>query len=212
MDLGDYPLALSLFLKVLQQNDDNRDSPIFQNENLNESNTLNQLGNVYVHLGEPDKAVDAFERGIRIAPGNMAIRSNLGVLYRSLGKRDLARATMEEGLALCDWGEDAVTHAVLTSKITTDVRPHSNEIKRQTIELKSKVSTGKPPAALLNNLGLVELEDGNYGLALFLFEKAADFTSIDGREMKSADGDSIANTMKRNIERARDGLRLSAIP
>ena len=210
LDAGDYPLALSLLLKALQQNEANKDSILLKNETLDESNTLNQLGNVYLHLRQPDNAVDAFEKGVKISPGNMALRTNLGGLYRSLGKRDRARVTMEQGLALCDWGEDTVTYATLANKTAIDLQPDGTQITTKHI-LKGTSSPIKPPAALLNNLGLIELEDGNYQVALFLFERAAELCGADQGEMRSEDGDSALSTMKRNVEKAREALLQSAI-
>jgi len=72
------------------------------------------------------------------------------------------------------------------------------------------------PAALLNNLGLLELETGRYSEALSLFEEALSrhMSSIDvsnGSHAKaiSPDGSSVITVMNRNIHRAKSFLKRS---
>ena len=227
MDSGNYELALKLLLKALQVNDENKLFPLGA-DTLNESNTLNQLGNVYLHLQRLEEAVEVFERGIAIAPHNMALRANVGGLYRSLDRGDMARRAMEGGLDLCDWGDDGVAYKLLTGRSVGNTKD-GTESTGNIMEGSADVSGGTaaaaaagqsgimdpkspkpPPAALLNNLGLVELEEGNFKVALFLFEKAADIEeSIEAGEMKSPDGNSVAEIMRNNIRRAAEGLKNS---
>ena len=162
-------------------------------------------------MNQPENAVKIFEEGILMSPYNMALRTNVGSLYRTLLRPDKAREVMEKGLELCEWGDDYIAYTELTSKIVrknaveimetgdtlnkseekSEINPgikSGNKLEKsgKIKVIKSEIKSGQsPPAALLNNLGLVELEQGNFELALFLFEKAL---SVTGGSVSGASG------------------------
>ena len=97
----------------------------------------------------------------------------------------------------------------------------SNEKSNEKLNNKSLNNVGKkipnsltvPPAALLNNLGLLELDEKNYQIALFLFEKAASIemsaSATEHSEMKSSDGNQVSEIIRKNILRAEEGIKSS---
>jgi len=141
-------------------------------DDINIPFTYNQLGNVYRQIGQPNKAIDAFLKGLQVSPSTVQIHTNLGTLYRDIGQLDKAR-----------------------------------EVYMQGLELYSSGST--PPAALLNNLGLVEMDLGHYGEAVKLLEKAllilrgsSSTGDVEGKAI-ALDGDlSVEDIISTNIGRA----------
>ena len=272
MDENDYNLALKLILKALEINEINKLSQV-ENDQINVSNTLNQLGNIYTHLNRYEDALIAFENGLKISPNNMALRVNAGDLYRKLQKNEKAREIMEMGIDLCGWGDDGDEYYILKNKlyvgshkgdsssidnknnnINNDNNNYNNNdnnnnkydnnnndhINRVTpinedstiqniIKLQSEEKTKEksannsrrkvlnpsiiPPAALLNNLGLLELDEKNYQMALYLFEKAASIEmsarATEHSEMKGSDGDQVRDIILKNILRAKEGIENS---
>ena len=97
----------------------------------------------------------------------------------------------------------------------------SKEKSNEKLNNKSLNNVGKkipnsltvPPAALLNNLGLLELDEKNYQIALFLFEKAASIemsaSATEHSEMKSSDGNQVRDIIRKNILRAEEGIKSS---
>ncbi len=92
------------------------------------------------------------------------------------------------------------------------------DLARQTMRDGIEKSGDAVPAALLNNLGLLELETGRYSEALELFEQAlsrhllsSQLDTSNGSYAKaiSPDGSSVVNVMNRNIQRAKSFLTRS---
>jgi tetratricopeptide (TPR) repeat protein len=149
--------------------------PILLEDDIDPVSTLNQLGSVYWSLRDADKALDAFERGLRIAPQSIPLLTNLGNVYRERGDTLRAREMMRQGI----------------------------EYSGQSV-----------PPALLNNLGLLELNAGNFREALVLFERALaehvrEMQDMGGGEGNSvgADGGGAEAVIRGNIQRARGGLQ-----
>ena len=100
------------------------------------------------------------------------------------------------------------------------------DLARQTMREGIERSGDDVPAALLNNLGLLELETGRYSEALGLFEEALarhlvsssspsqqqqqrDTSNESYAKAISPDGNSVVTVMNRNIQRAKSFLTRS---
>ena len=121
-------------------------------DGVNEVFTLNQLGNAHLSLHNYQEATQAYQKGLTLAPDNLALRTNLGTLLRETGRSAEARKTMEEGLQSC---------------LSTQQREGEGEGKRE-----GESGSIPCPPALLNNLGLLEMDAGRFAEALRLFEDA----------------------------------------
>jgi Flp pilus assembly protein TadD len=62
------------------------------------TSAINNLGVLYVKMGQIADAVSAFRYGIRTAPDDDMLYLNLGRIYVQNGERDKARALMTEWL------------------------------------------------------------------------------------------------------------------
>ena len=109
-----------MILKALEINEINKLS-LVENEQINVSNILNQLGIIYNHFNRYEDALIAFENGLKISPDNMALRVNAGDLYRKLQKNDKAREIMEIGIELCDWGDDGNEYQILKKNLLVTI-------------------------------------------------------------------------------------------
>jgi tetratricopeptide (TPR) repeat protein len=59
---------------------------------------LNNLGVLYLKMGQPGDAIAAFRYGLREAPDDDELYLNLGRLYVQAGERDKARGVIMEWL------------------------------------------------------------------------------------------------------------------
>jgi tetratricopeptide (TPR) repeat protein len=59
---------------------------------------LNNLGVLYLKMGQPNDAIAAFRYGIREAPDDDMLYLNLGRVYIQAGERDKARGVIMEWL------------------------------------------------------------------------------------------------------------------
>jgi len=178
MDDGDYEAAVRYLTAALQKNDAERtkqDAAGTVTDGVNDAFTLNQLGNAYAGLGKNDEATRVFEEAVAAYPANLALRTNLGSLFRSLGRHDRARTVMEGGLDHCRHRDD-----------DPDTLPAC-------------------PAALLNNLGLLELDEKFFARAVQLFERALQDVGSHA-EMRATEGGSALKIMQVNLDSARRGL------
>jgi len=178
MEIGELELSVGYLEAALEKSfsmrADRRGSvQVPVEDDINVPFTYNQLGNVYRQIGQPDKAIDAFLKGLEVDPSTVQIHTNLGTLYRDIGQLDRAREVYMQGLDLYSSG--------LT-----------------------------PPAALLNNLALVEMDLGHYGEAVNLLERALLIVrgslSTGGMEGKAIvlDGDSsVDEIISMNIDKAK---------
>jgi tetratricopeptide (TPR) repeat protein len=150
--------------------------PVLLEDDVHPAATLNQLGNVHVALGQKDRAIDAFARGIEFDPQNIPLLTNLGNLYRERGDVEKAREMMKAGI----------------------------------------VQSGESvPPALLNNLGLLELGEGNFRVALNLFEQALHRYTLElamaggggvGESVATNGEVDVAQIIKGNIKKAQEKL------
>ena len=130
-------------------------------DDINYAYTYNQLGNVYRHLGQVERAIDAFQRGLAIDPHAVPIITNLGVLYKDI--MQLAKAKEVQNMT-CQ--EEMNTHAILICLF------FFIQVFTQGLAVYPEGGVSQPPAALLNNVALVELELGNYSSALAYLQRA----------------------------------------
>jgi Flp pilus assembly protein TadD len=84
-DKGLYPEARDLFERAISIQRDN-------------TSAINNLGVLYIKMGQVADAVAAFRYGIRAAPEDDMLYLNLGRVYIQNGERDKARALMTEWL------------------------------------------------------------------------------------------------------------------
>jgi tetratricopeptide (TPR) repeat protein len=80
-----YPEARSLFQRAIQQQRDYAPA-------------LNDLGVLYIKMGQPADAIAAFRYGIRQAPDYDMLYLNLARIYLQGGERDKARGVVMEWL------------------------------------------------------------------------------------------------------------------
>lgn len=160
-------------LKVSSYNKDMRrgssDVPVA--DDINWACTYNQLGNAYRAAGDMEAAIKSFHLGLRIQPDVYQIHTNLGSLYREMGRIDEARRVLEEGI---------------------------------------RITIPKTPAALSNNLGLLELDEGNLQRAWDLFSSALNNAGIgyDSSVLPDSPGadESIQSIILNNLEKVKSAM------
>lgn len=67
-----------------------------------------QLGHLYFDLGQPEKAVDAYEKSLALDPNRPDVWTDLGVMYRRSGKPKKAIESFERALSLNNRHETAM--------------------------------------------------------------------------------------------------------
>ena len=63
------------------------------------SGAINNLGVLYMKMGQPNDAIAALQYGITVAPDDDTLYLNLGRVYVGMGERDKARDVMRQLLA-----------------------------------------------------------------------------------------------------------------
>lgn len=51
---------------------------------------LVSLGNLYFDAGQPEKAIEAYQKALEINPKDVNVRTDMGTMYRNIGKFDKA--------------------------------------------------------------------------------------------------------------------------
>ena len=54
------------------------------------------LGNAYMAVGKPDLALEQFQKGAALDPGNPAVETQIGISEIDAGQREKGRATLEQ--------------------------------------------------------------------------------------------------------------------
>ena len=60
----------------------------------------NNLGNIYIFLGENEKAVEILKRALEINPDSPEVHNNIAVAYFKLGEYDLAVKHYDRAIGL----------------------------------------------------------------------------------------------------------------
>jgi tetratricopeptide (TPR) repeat protein len=129
--------------------------------------------------------------------------NQLGSALFNANRLQDAQAAFERGLAL-----SPKNHALRTNLGSFYRHIKRNDLARRVMQ--QGIDDGAP-AALLNNLGLLELDEGNFSAAITLLEQAAaQLTRISGAsaiaEMRAPDGGDVVALIQNNIARARQGM------
>jgi tetratricopeptide (TPR) repeat protein len=210
MDDGDNELAARLFSDVLRKSRTERERSISAavpiTDGVNEVYTLNQLGNALVNLQKYDDAARVFEEGLVIDPSNLALITNAGSLYRLMQRPDLAMRVMKGAFQFCELDADLNFDTSSTAINLTGTGVVANSDTDGTFQRQ------KCPAPLLNNIGLIELDAGNYEAAARMFEGALrDVTALASMRAASADGSTAISgaveTMMANLHEAQSAIK-----
>ncbi|KAJ1419883.1 hypothetical protein B484DRAFT_453258 [Ochromonadaceae sp. CCMP2298] len=192
---------------------------------------LHLAGSALLDLGRAEESVPYYEAALRASSTytayyksasvpilleedvNPAFTLNqLGTVYWSLQRHAEAIDAFKRGLAF-----DPETVQVLANlgNLYREVgdTAAAREMMQQGIEKSDLI-----PPALLNNLGLLELDEGNFAIALDLFQRAQHRHTLEttmaagvgagvvAGESVSTDGQSVSDVIRNNIRRAENGL------
>ena len=130
--------------------------------------------------------------------------NQLGSAYRSLGRLSEAIITYEQGL------RGSPTDVPTLTNLANLYREQGEVSKaRDMMQVAIQQCGENVPPALLNNLGLLELNTGNFGTAKDLFQRALQGLQVeitDGGMLVGAGGGSAEETIRTNIRRAEAGM------
>eukprot|EP01038_Epipyxis_sp_PR26KG_P008513 gene8513-11508_t len=179
----EHALTYSPALQRIKQSNlpENSHLSLLLTDDINPSYTYNQLGLAYTSLELFEKAIENFKNGLQLNPNTIEIYSNLGNLYRQLGLYDEARDAMRKGIDI---------------SISVNGDNHYSN---------------SPPAALINNLGLLELSLHKYDIALHLFEQALQLINNSTNQRNydlNVHNNEVFEIIHNNIYEAKKGLGL----
>lgn len=158
IDKQQYELAIAYLQAAISYSIEiksNKDLP--QQDLVNEALSYNQLAIAYDRLGNRDSAIAAYENGLKYEPSNCDLLTNLGNQYKVVERYDDSRRAFQKCL-------------------------HSRLLNENDSSYPLKYTQqGPPPAALLNNYGLL-LQDvyHNYSEAITLFKEAIRILEANG--------------------------------
>jgi tetratricopeptide (TPR) repeat protein len=139
--------------------------------------------------------------------------NQLGAALQYANRLEEAAAAFLQGLTM------SPRHYALRTNLGSLYRKmNRNDLARVILQdgIQGQVESGAPSAALLNNLGLLELDEGNYTAALTCFQRAVEqvvgpstsssSSSASAFDIRSEDGGDVLSIMRNNIQRAKDAL------
>ena len=96
MELGQYEKSVHYLKTAVEKSLELRtfrrgSTHVAVEDDINFPYTYNQLGLVYQTLGQVDKAIEAFQKGLEVDPGTIQIITNLGSLYREINQLEKAK-------------------------------------------------------------------------------------------------------------------------
>lgn len=154
LNAGDLILAEKKFLQALEKK-----------PNLH--NAMYALGIVYLKRAEFDRSVKYFKRTLEVKPDYVDVHNYLGVIYTETGKYDLAKEHLL--IAANSDGYDTPENA-FTNLARLEIKHKKFKSARRYVE-KGLIKNNNF-APLLNSLGIIFEEEGNYTEAIFNYEKA----------------------------------------
>jgi tetratricopeptide (TPR) repeat protein len=168
LEVEDRDPQVWLALARLQREADEPDQAI---ASLERASALGPSSTVHSELGRQYRAADrledaerAFQRAIRLRPGDTTLHINLGHLYYGLGQRDAAVTQFREALECAP--ENALAASNLCGVyLAFDLRPQARQMCERSLELERNFSA-------LSNLGFLAFAESNFGEAMGWFEEA----------------------------------------
>lgn len=186
---------------------------------------LHLLGSISMEIDRPEQSIHYLEAAIqrsnalkefRRGSSHVAVEDDinfsftynqLGNIYRHVGWLEKSVEAFQKGLA---HAPDTIQIYANLGSVYRDMGKlrEAREVFSQGLALHPE----SPPAALLNNLGLVEMDLGRYEEAVKTLEKAMEAyrrgTAMEGRAMAMDRGGSVEEVILGNIEKARRALSI----
>ena len=151
------------------QNNDLQDAQNYYQQVLeldpNHSETLNNLGVIFLGWGENQKAKDCFEKAIEHKPDYVGALNNLGIIFQRLGENQKAKKCFEKAI---EHKPDYVDAHNNLGNIFKDL----GEYQKAKYCFEKAIEINPNYAIARNNLGNIFKDLGEYQKAKDCFEKA----------------------------------------
>ena len=141
-----------------------------------ESNTLNDIGQIYGRTGDSDRAIARFEESLAIDrrrhdPTQLGTLNNLGIAYKNVGDYDKALAAYQEALGTETIQKNAIQHALVLNNagVLQHLLGHDREalaLHLQALDVARQSGSQDNEARSLNTIGQTYASLGDYPRAL----------------------------------------------
>ena len=197
---------------------------------------LHLTGSVLIELNRPEESIVYFDAALRQSANYAAYYQHKGVpilleddihpinTLNQLGSVHWALRNVNEAIDAFERGLDLEPQNIpLLTNLANVYREAGDLLRAREMMQRGIAYSGVwVPPALYNNLGLLELNAGNFEVSLELFKKALEMHNIETNSLVgvdssstgssvSADGSQVESVILNNIQRAEDGLHRSSL-
>ena len=183
-----------------------------------EASTLNNIGAVYIRLGQYSQALEQYQQALAISKaigdrvGEGSVRSGIGAVYANLGQYSQALEEGQQALAISRSVGDRVREGVTLNNIGAAYdhlgqNPEALERFQQALAISREIGDRAGERTSLSNLGYALLVSGDVETATkILFEAVEVSESLRSSELADADKVSLLDTQLLTYEVLQQGL------
>lgn len=112
------------------------------------------LGNLYFDVGEPEKAINAYNKALELKPGNTGVLVDCGVMYRQTKQFDKALDYFQQALKINPKHETALFNSGIVLYFDLGRKEDAFKSWRELVKINpdAKAPTGQPVAKMLEEL------------------------------------------------------------
>lgn len=194
--LSNYLDALAVYEELIAEAESAKEPSLAQEffdirSKFNHNVIYNNIGSLYATLGEPDKAIAAYQRAVAISKaganqaGQASALHNLGQLYIDTGDYSLAEETLTEALDIADtrFDPNSRAHILVGWGNLYSAEDEADKALDKYAEAESIfISTGNGPGAALavNQMAIVHAQQEEYEEAIALWQQSLAFYMQEG--------------------------------
>lgn len=112
------------------------------------------LGNIYFDSYRPEKAIEAYEHALKLAPANADVLTDLGIMYRETGQFDKALESFRKAIAINPRHENAMYNegVVLSSDLKKPAEAMAAWQRLLEINPQAHAPDGRPVSEMIRHL------------------------------------------------------------
>ena len=165
------------------------------NDPQGKSDVLNSLGNIYFHVSEYDRALDSYQRSLRLREeigdraGESECLNNIGNIYGELADYPAALQHHERALTLkrqLGFADALALANVGTSAAHMGDTARARACYEEALELATRSGQKMVAATVLQQMGMLRLQEGDARGALEWLQRSAELAQADGNRYGEA--------------------------
>lgn len=122
--------------------------------NPNSAEDWINLGNIYFDAQRPQDSINAYEHGLALAPDNPDALTDMGIMYREIGKYDKALECFRKAIAISPGHQNAMFNEGVVLAMDLHKKDEAVAVWKRLLEISPHAAspTGMPLAEMIKNL------------------------------------------------------------